>query len=179
MAPNVHYYQAPNKIKFEALSDERFPDVVARAVIRPPLLDMRPDLRNVGMGNRPQTSVPIWRDAAYGQGLYLFIRIHGPIPEIIADRIRVYNVAQGDIFNESLVTVLQDPEEITQEFMDGADGVILAWPTPLYRFWRVNLRIDQVSGDIPGDIGPERQCRWAPSSIHQTSHGPEVHRGVY
>ncbi len=40
-------------------------------------------------------SVPIWREAAYGQGLYLFIRIHGPIPDITADTIRVFNIAQG------------------------------------------------------------------------------------
>jgi hypothetical protein len=119
------------------------PNILGRATWRPPTFDLRPDLKH-SAGNQPENTQPIWKDGAYGAGLGLYVFITNP--SAVTEEIRVYSIQLGHPWDSAQVTSLQQPQEITSDFFDGANAVILRWSVPGYRFWRVDLRLEQITG---------------------------------
>lgn len=166
MPGRAHFYQTPMRIgPWRTLDFDGNPlpaGVVARAFMSPPVFDMRPDLKSL-VGDQEAAAYPIWREATYGAGLYLFAQIFGRIHSIVPT-LNVYSIEYGNIMtaklNPSSFEQTQEPQDITQEFYDGQQTCILKWPCPGYKIWKVALQFDQLDGD-PGELGTDLNIAWA------------------
>jgi hypothetical protein len=121
------------------------PNIIGRAIWRPPTFDLRPDLKHAA-GNQQENTQPIWKDGAFGAGLGLYVFITNP--SAVTEELRIYSIQLGHPWDSSRVVTLQQAQEITSDFFDGNLAVILRWSVPGYRYWRVDLRMDQVTGAL-------------------------------
>ncbi len=145
--PPTDFWQAPSrKLTFLPLANPQ-PGVVGRAGWKPPVFDCRPDLKHAVAAPSEQAQ-PIWTDGRMGAGLCLYVFINNV--SLITESMRVYSIQFGHPYDatRALNDPLQQPQDISTDFFDGAAGVILRWALPGYRFWRLNLRFDQLSGTI-------------------------------
>jgi hypothetical protein len=148
IAPTDFWFSQPYRLIFLPTGDE---GVVGRATFRTPVFDCRPDMKHATSSDTEQAQ-PIWTDGAKAAGLCLYVFIDNIF--LITEDLRVSSIQFGhplDSFRANLTT-LQAPQDISSDFFDGREGVILRWALPGYRFWKLNLRFDQLTGNI-NDVG--------------------------
>lgn len=146
ISPTDFWFSPPYRLIFLPQDD-----VVARATFRTPVFDCRPDMKHATSSDTEQ-SQPIWTDGAKAAGLCLYVFIDNIF--LIDETLKISSIQFGhplDSFRAS-ITTLQAPQDMSSDFFDGREGVILRWALPGYRFWKMNLRFDQISGTA-NDVG--------------------------
>lgn len=148
ISPTDFWFSQPFRLVFLPNSDE---GVVGRATFRTPVFDCRPDMKHA-TSSATEQSQPIWTDGAKAAGLCLYVFIDNIF--LIDEDIRVASIQFGHPLDSRRAadTTLQAPQDISSDFFDGREGVILRWALPGYRFWKLNLRFDQMSGTM-NDVG--------------------------
>jgi hypothetical protein len=160
MLGRPHWFSRPTKLRHWKAPVPPSPGIVARTVISAPTFDLRPDLKAL-VGDWTEEALPIWNEARFGAGLYLYCQILGNIPGIDVG-LKVYSIEKGNIINarDTAVLATQQPQDITTDFYDGALTCILKWSAPGYKIWHVEVRFDQLDGEI-GEIGEDLFVQWA------------------
>ena len=143
-----HWAHGPDPAQWVAVGSG---GVVARTIWTSPIFDFRPDLKTSD-GYVPDNVVPIFRGAAYGAGARLALKVKGAINTLLVD-LRVVSLEFSDPIDSRAMDQTQTPQDITADFMDGADSVVLLWSPPgsPIRHWQVRMIIDQLTGAFPVD----------------------------
>ena len=147
--PELRGYWATGEIPLRFSTDPAIlpPGAFALAQLETPLFDLRPDLRG-SFGVTPEAQA-VFRGAAFGAGARLSIQIKGinGIPANLP--MRIVSTERGQILDarDANIRTLQQPQDISEQFFDGGQDVILEWEPPgnPIRYWKVELGVQQLA----------------------------------
>lgn len=141
-------------VNFDAVVGEEY---VAQAGISTPIFDLRPDLKG-SLGVQPEAH-PIFRGAAFGAGARLHLQFYGITNIPAGVNLRVYYVTRADVrepyddlsLGQPNLARTCQPQEITTQFYNGDDSVIVSWSPdggPV-RYWQLAVFFRQYGGVVP------------------------------
>ena len=109
-----------------------------------PVFDLRPEL-HAATGEAPNNAVPVWRQL-YGVGGKLWVQITNFDSAIDTKTgLRLTSTEFGHIVDPDAMAQIDDPEDITSEFVGPAPSGIVAFTPPgagyPVRFWRLQVTV--------------------------------------